>query len=536
MTNHHLAPRPLPLSRRRLVGASAAVAAGLAVGQSRRPAAAQAAGELIVGFPGVTFRTEPDRANIGMYPLNTNIFEGLVRLSPEYQVEPMLAESWEFVAPNTWRLVLRRGVTFHDGTPFTAEAVVWSLGRVARAGGGLIAVDEDSTVVVDDYTVEVTPIRPNRRFMEKLVHPNAGSIVAPGTDPESERVGTGPFREVEYLPEDRYVVEANPDYWGGAPKLSRITWRFLPDPTTRTLALQAGEVGMIAEVPREAVAAVEAGGFQILRSGVGAYTALYVNLHGEEPYDLGQDPVVREAVAAAIDKDAIVAGVWQGNAEPGAAMIPPAILGEAAAEVTAVPFDPDRARSLLDEAGWTAAGAGVREKGGRSLSLVLVNGFPSAAAHGAMPELIQAQLQAVGIAVEIVRAEDTAIYEARLQAGEGDLWVESGSQNDADPCFLPDLLFSSPSPDGDAEANMYGNAFAPGPAFDAVIETCRTAPTTAEVQTAAAEAVRLLIDQDHVVIPIAGLSQIYGAAASVTGFVPHPSRLNQRWTDVSVAE
>jgi ABC-type transport system substrate-binding protein len=93
-------------------------------------------GELIVAATQDGYRTEPNRANVGMYPLNTNIFETLVRLTPDYQVEPMLAESWEFVEPNTWRFVLREGVTFHDGTPFTAEAVQWSMGRIAAAGGG----------------------------------------------------------------------------------------------------------------------------------------------------------------------------------------------------------------------------------------------------------------------------------------------------------------------------------------------------------------------------------------------------------------
>ena len=192
------------------------------------------------------------------------------------------------------------------------------------------------------------------------------------------------------------------------------------------------------------------------------------------------------------------------------------------------------AATRLEEAGWIAGADGIREKDGRPLSLLLVSGFPSASDHGAMPELVQAQLREVGIAVEIVRTEDTATYEARLQTGEGDLWAEAGSQNDGNPCFLPDLLFSSPAPGGDAEANMYGNAFAPGAEYDAIIEGCRTAPTVPEVQAAAADAVRFLIDQDFVVIPIAGLTQLYGATDQVQGLVPHPSGLNQRWTDVTV--
>jgi peptide/nickel transport system substrate-binding protein len=190
-------------------------------------AQAAASGELAIGTTQDDYRVDPpERANVGYYPLNTNIFETLVRLTPDYRIEPLLAESWEFVAPNTYRFVLRQGVAFHDGTPFTAEAVVWSMGRIAQAGGGILGIDEASTVTVDDFTVEITPTRPNLRLIEQLNHPNE-SILAPGTNPAETRIGTGPFREVEYVREDRYVVEAFEGYWGeDKPQVGRITFRY----------------------------------------------------------------------------------------------------------------------------------------------------------------------------------------------------------------------------------------------------------------------------------------------------------------------
>ena len=499
-------------------------------------AQAAASGELAIGTTQDDYRVDPpERANVGYYPLNTNIFETLVRLTPDYRIEPLLAESWEFVAPNTYRFVLRQGVAFHDGTPFTAEAVVWSMGRIAQAGGGILGIDEASTVTVDDFTVEITPTRPNLRLIEQLNHPNE-SILAPGTNPAETRIGTGPFREVEYVREDRYVVEAFEGYWGeDKPQVSRITFRFYPDPTTRVLALQSGEVDLVAEVAPESAAELEAGGqFAVATSAVGAYQALYVKIHGAEPYDLAQDRAVREAMAAAIDKEAIVAGVWQGFADPSTTMIPPAILGAAATEVDAVAADPERARQILEAAGWVAGGDGIREKDGRRLELTMVVGYPSAEIHRSAPELVQAQLRDVGIGVEIVQTPDTATYETRLAAGEGDLWIEAGSQNDANPCFLPDLLFSTPDPDGDPEAAMYGTAFAPGPAFDEFIGQCRSATSTEAVQEAAAGAMRVVIDDEFVVLPLTGTRQIYGVSPAVQGFEPHPSRLNQRWTAVSV--
>jgi peptide/nickel transport system substrate-binding protein len=105
----------------RLVGGGALGITGVALGG--RSVAQEIGGELTIGTSAASYRTDVDRATIGMLSPSVNIFESLVCLTPDYQIEPLLAESWEFVEPNTWRFVLRQGVTFHAGTPFTAEAV-----------------------------------------------------------------------------------------------------------------------------------------------------------------------------------------------------------------------------------------------------------------------------------------------------------------------------------------------------------------------------------------------------------------------------
>lgn len=534
-------PLRIKLSRRQLVqGAAAGAGAATTTRLLARTSATAAplrqatSGELRVGVTQTTFRTDPNRATIGMYPLNTNIFESLVRLSPDYQIEPLLAESWEFVEPNTWRFTLKQGVTFHDGTPFKADAVAWSMTRVALAGGGSIGVDENSTKVIDDYTVEITPSRPNHRLVQQLNHP-VYSMVAPNSEPATTRIGTGPYKETSYTVDEQYVVEANDAYWGDEATIEMITFRFIPDGTTRLLALQSGEVDLIYEVPKESAVELSGGDdLQLVTSKVGAYSAFYFNIHGQAPYDIGQDKAVRQAVASAIDKESIVAGVWQGNAEVGKTMIPPAILGSAGSIVADVPFDPEMAKQVLDAAGWVAGDGGIRQKDGRALKLTMIVGFPDADAHKPMPEFVQAQLKDVGIDSEIVLTPDTATYEARLASGEGDLWAEQGSQNDGNPCFLPDLLFYTPDPAGDAESAMYGNAFAPGPAFDTNIDTCRSAVGIEDVQTAAAAAMKVLINDEYVVLPLAGLYRMFGVSKNVQGFVAHPSGVNQRWAGIAV--
>jgi peptide/nickel transport system substrate-binding protein len=309
----------------------------------------------------------------------------------------------------------------------------------------------------------------------------------------------------------------------------------MPDPVTRVLALKAGEVDIDYDIPREATQEIAStDGLRVVTSTVGAYEALYFNIHGKEPYDLGQEPAIRRAVAYAIDKDAIVNGVWQGNAESNNTMVPADVLGESARMIQGTPYDPDMAQKILDESGWVEGSDGIREKDGRRLQLTMVVGYPSAEIHRPMPEFVQAQLKDIGIALEIVQTPDAGAYRQRLQLGEGDLWAEVGNQSDGDPCFLPEFLFYSPDPGGEPASDAYAFAFAPGKQFDTFIDQCFAATTIEEVQQAAAGGMKVLIDDEFIVIPLAGIFRIYGVWDKVEVFEAHPSQYMQRWTDVSV--
>lgn len=466
---------------------------------------------------------------------NPSIYETLVGLTHDFDIEPRLAESWEFVEPNTWRFTLRQGVLFHDGTPFTAEAVAWTLARVAAAGGRTMKIGDDSVAIIDDFTVEVTPAEQNVLLPLQLTSPRDGSIMAPGTLNPEVRIGTGPFKEVEYVAGERHVVEAFADYWGTKAGLAKLTFRYMPDPTTRMLALQAGDVDIVFDVPRESASLLTgADGRRLVTSAVGAYHSLSFNIHGQAPYDLGQDPVIREAVSISIDREAIINGGWQGFAATNNTMVPEGVLRDAVSLVTGPVYDPERAAQILDDAGWVVGSGGTRAKDGRPLRLTMIVGYPSAEIHRPMPELVQAQLSEVGIELELVQTPDVGSYSARLTSLEGDLWAELGNQVDADPCYLPGALFYSPIEGASAEDNSYANAFAPGAEFDAYIDSCGTAASIEDAQIAAASAMRLLIDEQHIVIPIAGVIRLYGVADRVQGFEPHPVQFVERWEHVTV--
>src|SRR5215218_5485723 len=464
---------------------------------------AKKGGTLTVGAEEDGYTLTGNEAGIGQYPLNANIFEGLVRMDPSYRIVPVLATSWS-VRENTWRFKLRKGVKFHDGRPFTAAAVKHSFDRVASLGGGTPGFEKGGTKVVDDYTVDVTPSFPNLRLVEQIVHPEY-TIIAPGTDPVKQQIGTGPFRFGSYRRQQEIAVKRFAGYWGTPPILDAITFKFLPDSTATSL---------------------KGKGFDIHVSPAGAYEAMYANIGGRKGYTLLQDRAVRRAIEYAIDRDALVRGVFNGQAQAEQTMVPSRVLGAAAETVQGYGLDPAMAMKLLDEAGWKAAGDGVRSKDGKRLQLELVSGFPSAAVHTGVPEFVQDQLGRVGIGVKVVKTADDAAYTARTESLQGDLWLERGNQNDANPSFLPALLFSEKGLFGPGD---YQKMFAPGGKFDTTINQALSAKTHEQVQSLVAQAMHTLIDEEAIVIPLAGVSQIAASSDKVTGFEAQPSGLQVRY-------
>jgi peptide/nickel transport system substrate-binding protein len=312
-------------------------------------------------------------------------------------------------------------------------------------------------------------------------------------------------------------------------------FRFIPEPNSRRLALEAGEVDLILDAPREAVEDLEAKGFVVARAPVGAYEALFANKSGLKGYTILQERAVRQAIALAVDRDSLVEGVFEGHAEPTQSFIPDRLLDEAnAAKIEGFAYDPDEANRLLDEAGWTRSGEGIRAKEGKRLRLQLVNGFPSAERHGAAAEFIQDQLRRVGIAIDIVKAPDPGTYEERLVAREGDLWLEQGAQNDANPTFLGAVLFWSRS--GQFGDPGYRALFAPGRSFDRPLERAIGTPDSDAAKALTADALRVLIDEEAIVIPLAGIFNIAAMKEKVQGFQPQPSGLQMRYESVSLTE
>ncbi len=325
----------------------------------------------------------------------TNIFEGLTRFMGDGSVVPGLAESWEISEDGTvYTFKLRQGVTFHDGSAMDAEDVKFSLDR-ARAEDSTNAQKAlfegiASVEAVDPQTVRITLAAPNGSLLFNLAWGDA-VIVAPESIEgiKTNPVGTGAYTFQEWVQGDRITLARNPDYWGDQPALASATFKFISDPTAAFAAMMAEDIDAFDNFPApENLPQFEADPrFQVLVGSTEGETILSIN-NKQPPFD---DIRVRQAVAHAIDRQAIIDGAMFGYGTPIGTHFAPH--HPAYKDLTGMSaHDPEQAKALLAEAGFPE---------GFETTLHLPP--PSYARRGG--EIIAAQLAAVGIKAEIINVE-----------------------------------------------------------------------------------------------------------------------------------
>ncbi len=366
-----------------------------------------------------------------------NIFEGLTRFGPDGSVLPALAREWEISDDGlTYTFHLQEGVTFHDGTPFSAEDVKFTLDR-ARAEDSTNAQKQlfagiEEVTVIDPATVEVRLSEPEGAFLFNMAWGDAVMLSPATVDGNATNpIGTGPFRFVRWVQGDRIELERYDGYWGEAPELARATFRFIPDPTAAFAAMMAGDVDAFPNFPApETLVQFEADPrFSVIVGTTEGETILAMN-HAHPQLS---DPRVRQAIAHAINRDDIITGAMFGYGTPiGTHFAPhhPAYL-----DLTDLSsHDPDRARALLAEAG------------AEGMTLRLMLPPPSYARRGG--ELLAAQLREVGIATEITNLEWAQWLEQVFNGKDFDLTVISHTEPmDINIYARPDYYFGYDSSD-----------------------------------------------------------------------------------------
>jgi peptide/nickel transport system substrate-binding protein len=455
-----------------------------------------------------------------------NIYDGLVRYSPgTLEVSPSLATSWEISEDGTaYTFHLREGVSFHDGTPFNAEAVKFNFERMLDENhpyydtgpfplsfffSSITSVD-----IVDDLTVQFTLSAPYAPFLSNLAYPT-GLIVSPAAVMENgaefgrNPAGTGAYKFVEWQSNARVVVERNADYWDGAPSLEAVVFRPITDANTRVAEMLSGGIDVMVEVPPDNVATFASdAGFE-LHEQAGPHLWFLILNAKEGPF---ANRLARQAVNYAVDKQSLVDNVLQGTAEVAAGPTPPAFNWAYNDDLEPYPYDPAKARELLAE-------AGVAE--GTEVTFYVTEGGSGMLDPIPMGTAIQADLAAVGLDVRIETYEwNTFLGEVNPGLeGKADMAEMAWMTNDPDT--LPFLALRTAAwPDqGGFNSGYYSN-----PEVDALLEAAQVS-TDQDERAELYKKMQEIVFDDAPWLFVANWKQNAVTAANVGNFSLQPSFL-----------
>ena len=359
------------------------------------------------------------------------ILEPLVVINPSFKVEPLLAESWKSSPDGkTWTFILKKGIKFHNGEPFNAEAVKFSLERHLKGTVGPNIKVLESVEVKDDHTMVLHLTQPYPELLLTLASFECTMVPPKGVNEAKNEwgskvvIGTGPMKFKEWKSGERVVLVRNADYKHapsfvsnkGPAYVDEFHFRFLVEPATLIAELTAGDVDLSAYVTERDVNRVREDSRTALIEGKST-SAIYLAMNlKKKPLD---DIKIREALAHAVDAEAVRKAAMSGVASPLYTPLSPSLMGYwPGAEEGAKPlvkYDAAKAKQILEEAGWKDSGKGYREKGGQPLEVVFF-AF-NIARYKRMAEVVTPMLQAAGFKVDLKILEAGDLYE-RVLKGE----------------------------------------------------------------------------------------------------------------------
>ncbi|MBL8696803.1 MAG: ABC transporter substrate-binding protein [Alphaproteobacteria bacterium] len=367
-----------------------------------------------------------------------HIYEALVTQDETGKFLPLLALSWSNPEPTVWEFKLRPGVKFHNGEAFDAAAVKFSFDRALDPEfkspyRSRIAVIK-SVTVVDALTVRFATEKPYPTMLSTLYEASFPALIVPpahvkagGPDALARRaIGTGPYRFVEWAKDERVVIEANPDYWGGAPKIRRIVWRPIPEARTRIAELKSGGIDLGGDIPPEEIAGLNSGRTRVIN--VNSDLLYFVGLDTLKPGPL-QDKRVRQALNHAVDADAMQRTLLAGLGQRIAVTLPRNAFGYDES-VQPYAYDPARAKQLLAEAG---------HPNGFKIQLITRQG--RYLKDKEVTQAVAGYLARVGVEVELKYVEPGVWAQISERKGRDGLSFGGWSGMDADLVWYP-LLFT----------------------------------------------------------------------------------------------
>jgi len=470
------------------------------------------------------------------------IYESLVGRDERFKLEPALAVSWQLTAPTRWRFNLRPGVGFHDGTPFGADDVVFSIERAMAPPSqrafqlkGVSAVRK-----LDPLTVEIQLEAPDAVLPEKLqfvpIMSKAWSErhgVAKAQDFNAKQEtyairnanGTGPMRLERYEPDVRTLLRRHDGWWGWSDKrhgnLQQVSWVTIKSDATRLAALASGEVDMVLDPPYQDIARLKTDprvtllqtadiGQQYLTFDQARDELQYSDVKGRNPF---KDLRVRKAVYHAINVPLIIDKVLRGQAVPTGAFLSPLVDGSPAELDQRLPYDPARSRLLLGEAGYP---------NGFAVTLDCVN----VAWRENVCQAVSAMLTQVGIRTTL-RSSPTSQFFPKLSQGTAS-FVEYGWTASPDAWNSLNGLFRSfdRSGLGTFNAGRYSN-----PRIDELIDAIRTEPDATRRRAMVTTVLRM-VGEDLPYVPLYRRTLTWAMAKKVSAVQWPNDTLELRWVRV----
>ncbi|MGP9788591.1 ABC transporter substrate-binding protein [Roseinatronobacter sp. NSM] len=488
------------------------------------PAAAQTPpGVLVVGQIAEPQALDPHAVTaVNDFRILMNVYDGLVRYaSGTLEVEPALAEAWEISEDGTvYTFTLREGVTFHDGSAFDADAVVWNFERMLNEdhpyhGTGPFPLSfffsaVETVEALDASTVRFTLNEPYAPFLSNLAYPT-GLIVSPaavmdhGDDFGRNPSGTGPFRFAEWRSNERVVVTRNDAYWDGVAAPEAVIFRPITDANTRVAEMLSGGIDMMVEVPPVALSQFQGDAYDLVEQAGPHVWFLILNAK-EGPF---ADKRVRQAANYAINKAALVNDVLEGTAEIAAGPTPPAFAWAYNDALEPYPYDPERARALLAEAG----------ADGASVTFYVTEGGSGMLDPIPMGTAIQADLAAVGFDVTIETYEWNTFL-GRVNPGlEGKADMAQMAWMTNDPDTLPFLALRT---DAWPEAGGFNSGYYSNPEVDALLEAARV-ETDVDERARLYREMQVIVQEDAPWVFVANWKQNAVTSSAVENFQLEPS-------------
>ncbi len=320
------------------------------------PAPSQAAGGTVTVAQGAEPATLDPFQEISRtgYNVTLHIYDPLFMRNDTGKIIPMLATGYKIINPTTWEFILRTGVKFHNGEPFDAAAVKFTLDRaLLKDSPSNYLVDGVKDVrIVDPRTVQVTTADPMPLLLPNLmllgIAPSHYYQAQGASYVATHPVGTGPYRFQSWVKDDRVTLVANHDYWGGVPNIESLVFRLIPDPAARVAAFRSGEADIITDFAPDLVSSI-ANDPRIKADVTTGTRSINIMLDtGTGPL---RDKLVRQALNYAVDKDAIVKNILGGFGTVESTLVPAAYLGFSPL-LRPYAYDPAKARALLAQAGY----------------------------------------------------------------------------------------------------------------------------------------------------------------------------------------